>query len=394
MDGELRPAVYADSQQRPAARTERSACGAVCYTFALPTDAYSGTAANISTVFLSLTGDRYLDAGVDLYIIPSASAEPPSIPDILALTPAGTYCATSGQSPTPPNQRSGVTAAVSATPGVAAQPYLHVALLLHDYTTNRGAWIEGGAMLDGGVTIVFSRSVAEDAPAAVPPVRMLLVTAQRATAYADTTDLERLPRAFARPIINYYSFMPDDMESSDIRSIIGLAYRGTLPALSEWGFPDADSRTSISGVANFYFTNNSAWVNLSAAEFAYHAASCVPGMVIECPAISCESGANGGTFRAALVQHSSIADPGTVYPTATSLSNMPPINQVADGAGPDVIAIANGSIEADGTTSLTLSVVATPSKPYVSLVLLPLERGMWISCDIPPVLVASMPSNP
>ena len=107
------------------ARTERSACGAVCYTFALPSDAYSGTPANISTVSLSLTGDRYLDAGVDLYLVPSASSTPPSISDLLALTPVGTYCATSDQSPTPPNERHGVTEAVTATPGVAAQPYLN-----------------------------------------------------------------------------------------------------------------------------------------------------------------------------------------------------------------------------------------------------------------------------
>lgn len=381
-----------------AARTERSACGAVCYTYALPADATAGTPANIARVALSVTGDRYLDAGVDVYIVPSASATPPTIQTILGGTPVGTYCATSGQAPTPPNQRTGVTAAVEWEPtATPAQAYLHVALLLHDYTTNRGAWIEGGAMLESAAaTIEFSRDVAEDAPAAVPSVRMLLVTANRAASYAGTTDLQHLPRAFAFPIFNYYSFMPDSMESSDIRSIIGLAYRGTLPqTISEWGFPDQSYQLSISGSAGFYFAaDGSAWVGVSAVEFAYHAAPCVPGMVVECPTISCDggSGFNGGVFRAALVQHSSIADPGTEYPTATSLSNMPPINQVADGTGPDVIAAEDGSIEAGGTASLTLSVVATPSKPYVSLVLLPLEKNMRISCDIPPVLVASMPS--
>ena len=147
-----------------AARTERSACGAVCYTFALPADATSGTAANIVSVALSITGDRYLDQGVDLYLVPSDSRKPPAIPDLLALTPAGTYCATSSQTE-PPNQRHGVTAAVVVEPGVAAQPYLHAALLLHDYTTNRGAWIEGGAMLDSpALSITFSRNVAADAP--------------------------------------------------------------------------------------------------------------------------------------------------------------------------------------------------------------------------------------
>jgi hypothetical protein len=144
------------------ARTERSACGAVCYTFALPADATAGTAANIVSVALSVTGDRYLDAGVDLYLVPSASAAPPTVAELLALEPAGTYCATSSQTE-PPNQRHGVTAAIVVEPGVAAQPYLHAALLLHDYTTNRGAWIEGGAMLDGpALSITFSRDVAAD----------------------------------------------------------------------------------------------------------------------------------------------------------------------------------------------------------------------------------------
>lgn len=142
------------------ARTERSACGAVCYTFTLPSDATAGTPANITTVSLSITGDRYLDAGVDLYLVASASPKPPAITDLLALTPVGTYCATSDQSPTPPNERHGVTEAVAAALGVAAQPYLHIALLLHDYTTNRGAWIEGGALLDSSAaTVVFSREV-------------------------------------------------------------------------------------------------------------------------------------------------------------------------------------------------------------------------------------------
>lgn len=159
------------------ARTERSACGAVCYTFALPADAYSGTPANITTVALRLTGDRYLDLGVDLHIIPSASPNPPTVATLSASAPYGTYCATSGQSPTPPNERQGVTEAVSATLGVTAQPYLHVALLLHDYDTNRGAWIEGGAMLEGAnATVSFSRDVQiTPAPAAAPFVAPLYI---------------------------------------------------------------------------------------------------------------------------------------------------------------------------------------------------------------------------
>jgi hypothetical protein len=149
------------------ARTERAACGAACYTFAMPADATAGTPADFSEIVFSVTGDRYLDAGVDVYVVPSASATPPTVSAILSgETPAGTYCATGTQTE-PPNKRSGVTDTVEVQPGTAATAYVHVALLMHDYTGTRGAWIEGGAMLDGpALSVEFSRDVTADAPKA------------------------------------------------------------------------------------------------------------------------------------------------------------------------------------------------------------------------------------
>lgn len=145
------------------ARTERAACGAVVYTFAVPADALTGTACNIAAVTGRVTGDRYLDAGVDCHVVLSASATPPSVADFLARTPDATLCATSSQTQ-PPNQRAGVTAELAVEPAAAAAAYVHVALLLHDYIGTRGAWIEGGALLEQGrVTVEFSRAVEPDA---------------------------------------------------------------------------------------------------------------------------------------------------------------------------------------------------------------------------------------
>lgn len=145
------------------ARNQRGAAGAVCYTFQIPADALTGAACNVSALAFSVVGDRYLDAGVDVHVVLDANAAPPSVATLAARTPDATVCATSSQTE-PPNQRHGVTAAVELEPATAATAYLHVALLLHDYLTARGAWIEGGAMLaDGEVSITFSRDVAASA---------------------------------------------------------------------------------------------------------------------------------------------------------------------------------------------------------------------------------------
>lgn len=366
------------------ARTERSACGAVCYSYALPADATSGTAANISTVSLSLTGDRYLDLGVDLYIIPSASAEPPSIPDILALTPAGTYCATSGQSPTPPNQRAGVTAAVSATPGVAAQPYLHVALLLHDYVTNRGAWIEGGAMLDGGVTIAFSRSVAADTP---PDVRILRVTqAMPSGGVANLATSVRLA-------VDYFYLDSPDVPPpfSDVSKIVQLASAGRSSFDVSRYIPIPTS--SEEWAAYVYYDVSSGggnYLSIGIAGVLYHAPGdgLLPGMQI-----NVKYTAPTGPCTIALVQSS--AEPAFDGTQKEIPLPQNPIVRLFDGTDADLVAISRSVVAASsGTSTATLTVREAPTKPYLALCIVPETIGETARYAQTPVLVASMPSNP
>lgn len=376
-----------------AARTERSACGAVCYTFALPSDATAGTPANISTVSLSLTGDRYLDAGVDLYLVPSESPTPPAIPDLLALTPVGTYCATSDQSPTPPNERHGVTEAVAATPGVAAQPYLHVALLLHDYTTNRGAWIEGGAMLEGAAaTIGFSREVATPSGSE----RIL-----RETAYFGEGSDRKVVTSMAAWFINYpYDTIASAPSSSDgvsdILSLIRTAYSGGVsPITAEWGFINGADWISSYGwnasecwgtiSATFYMAPRNLQVGYNiSAEYRVP-----PGMNIEA----------GGNAIAAMVQTENLPPIQGVMEPA-SLSVLPPIDEALFGDRGSIVSVGSVAVPAGDQHVFTyfnasMTVVRQPSKRYLALVLIPLSHiYAGIRPDKNGVLIAESPNTP
>lgn len=142
-------------------RSQRSACGAVVYTFTLP----SASEQTIEALSAIVTGDRYLDHGVDVHAVLSASATPPTVATLLARTPDATLCATSAQS-VAPNARTGVAAPLELAGLGSAQAHLHVALLLHDYLDVRGAWIEGGAMLSPDtLAVTFSGSVTAPARA-------------------------------------------------------------------------------------------------------------------------------------------------------------------------------------------------------------------------------------
>lgn len=200
-----------------AARTQRAACGAVCYSYAVPADALTGEPCNIVSVGALVTGDRYLEAGVDCHVVLSAAATPPTVATLAARTPDATLCATGSQTE-PPNKRVGVTAELVVEPGAAATAYIHVALLLHDYTTARGAWIEGGAMLavdpaagDGGPTIEveFSRSVTEDGPREVAFPTSLL-----SSGVADNSMLIAATNGSPVYASTIYGFMADVLGSS------------------------------------------------------------------------------------------------------------------------------------------------------------------------------------
>lgn len=371
-----------------AARTERSACGAVCYTFALPADATaSGNVANISAVSLSIVGDRYLDRGVDLYLIPSASSEPPTVSELLALTPAGTYCATASQN-VPPNQRHGVTAAVTAELGVAAQPYLHAALLLHDYVTNRGAWIEGGAILDGpALSIVFSRDVAADMPASVRILRMTDILKDSGGTSHDA--VVRLQLA-----TGYHYFAAGAGAESDVNQIIRLTVSGIVQAedsYSEFWDQSYDNEFYV----RFNSANNGNPTSFLGQFPMFYAPprGIQPGLSIPVPFVSSAAETD---FVAALVQVSS-APAHTYGPSDIPVSTFAPLVQVLDGGGDDVIAIATGHIGASGSasasTTVALPIVRRPTKPYLALVAIPYADESGVKYDNSPVLVASASSN-
>lgn len=157
-----------------ATSTERSACGAVCYSFRLPDDALTGDPCAVNGLSAALTGDRWLECGAIVTALVSGDAVPPAFDDFVEagestaalLIPADT----DGQGHTiEPNKRADTSATATlafATPPAAAQ-WLHVLLRVADYTAVRGAWHEGGAMLDpDSVSVTFSRDVAPDT---IPP---------------------------------------------------------------------------------------------------------------------------------------------------------------------------------------------------------------------------------
>lgn len=169
-----------------AARTERAACGAVVYSFPIPSDALTGAPCDIDAVRFTVVGDRYLDAGVDVHVVLSAYETPPSVRDLSARTPeCPAVCATGSQTEAP-NKRHGETYDAEVEPGSAATAYVHVALLLADYLGTRGAWIEGGAMLqDAKVEIEFSRDVAE------PSAREFALTSGYFSGYGGSKQITR-----------------------------------------------------------------------------------------------------------------------------------------------------------------------------------------------------------
>ena len=162
-----------------AAGKQRAYASAVCYTIRIPADARAGTVAKMLGVSATLYGDRWTECGAVLAAIPSASAKPPDWAGVLAAVHASPDPVTVVDDPDPTWQaplRRRVRANAGADPsceaalalgaGVDATAYLHVVLRLGDYIAAHGAWIEGGAMLDGTtLTVAFDRAVAADAQA-------------------------------------------------------------------------------------------------------------------------------------------------------------------------------------------------------------------------------------
>lgn len=152
-------------------RTERSCCGAACYTYRIPDDAFDETnvdgVALLSQVAVQIQVDRYCDKGAIVYCELSHSSSPTKLNAIMGVTiEAQSWFATNEQTSDsgneiPPNKRSGASGeATYNLNSQAPQEYLHVYLLLADYESVRGAWIEGGAIFTSdSVNVEFSRTI-------------------------------------------------------------------------------------------------------------------------------------------------------------------------------------------------------------------------------------------
>ncbi len=133
---------------------------AVCYTIRMPADALAGTVAKIVSLAIPAHGDRWLADGCDVLVYLSDSVNPPE------------WGATADDSVTgqlevvPANDGTDTSATVafdwSAAPKTTLA-YLHIVLKLSNYLTHRGAWIEGGAAIDGAnIAVTFDRDVTPD----------------------------------------------------------------------------------------------------------------------------------------------------------------------------------------------------------------------------------------
>lgn len=149
---------------------------AVCYTIRMPADALAETTANIKTLQIPVYGDRWLADGCDIGVTLSASATPPAwdappddaVTGQLAVVPSNTGTDTSAI----------VTFDWSAAPKTTLA-YLHITLRLTNYLTHRGAWIEGGAAIDGAnIAVTFDRDVTPDTDESCPVIAVSGVAMQ------------------------------------------------------------------------------------------------------------------------------------------------------------------------------------------------------------------------
>ena len=158
-------------------RMQHVYAGAVDYVVKVPSDALVGGACNLTSLTVTLYGDRWLADGAILAAIPSASAVPPTWAQVLAATTQSAAV----MAVTPANLGPDQTADVTLTfPGATAvTAYVHLILRLADYATHRGSWVEGGATIDyATLSVVYSRApVVADAAEAVAQTAPYLNTA-------------------------------------------------------------------------------------------------------------------------------------------------------------------------------------------------------------------------
>lgn len=151
-------------------RSEKSCCGAVCYKYKLPNSAIGF--ATITSIKVRLAVDRYCDKGATIHFCPSGQNFYLEAKDALQLGDFQNIYATETQVgedglPLPPNKRQPVVGDyILDTYSIAPYPtqsYCDIYLRLSDYTSVRGAWIEGGAMFaNEEIEVTFDMEVEPD----------------------------------------------------------------------------------------------------------------------------------------------------------------------------------------------------------------------------------------
>jgi hypothetical protein len=150
-------------------RTQHAYMGAVDYCLKTPT---SASAKNIVSVQATLHGDRWLADGAKVSVIPSASATPPTWAQVLAATTQSAAVMAVVPGNTGPDSTYALDIDLPALTNVTA--YIHVVLRLASYATRRGAWIEGGAMLDAStLQVEYTGTVTADAAESIGAVSLL-----------------------------------------------------------------------------------------------------------------------------------------------------------------------------------------------------------------------------
>ena len=151
--------------------------GAVDYCVEIPIDARVGAACTITGLTITAYGDRYLASGAILCAIPSSSSLPPTWDEVLAST--NKTAASMAVIPSNTGTDSTATLTITFASPPTATTFLHLILRIVDYEVHRGAWIEGGAMLDGNsLSIEYSRTVLADETTSCPVLGVSRVEVQ------------------------------------------------------------------------------------------------------------------------------------------------------------------------------------------------------------------------
>jgi hypothetical protein len=367
-----------------AARTERGACGAVCYTFAVPADALTGAACNITSIGARVQGDRYLDAGVDMHVLLSDSATPPTVAELLARAPEIMGLCATGDQTDPPNQRHGVSATATITPSAAATAYIHIALLLHDYLGTRGAWIEGGAMLvggaatggAGGVTVEFSRDV-ESSELPVGSLYLVTGTASSTQHSSATTNIPAFSATIEMPYWRDAAGRAPAL--ADLPGVLPIMASGIVPLSSAaWRFAASNANLDNYASGSLLLADSASTPRLALTALAYYVAPILTRRRVRVSVSVTGPGGSSAMIRAALVAGSSIPADGIAW-TDVAQSTVP-WAQVVRGGGDELVGTADAVVAIPDAGSVTIQidipVSVAPTTPFVWLVLLPLTGGI------------------